>query len=118
MAALQAMEAGEVASCHDASEGGLAVSVAEMLFNTGYGAQLDFDLTSELLFSETPGRLVVTVTPDHQQAFEDRLGEAAQFIGTVTAEPTLELTTTNGQASLEVARLQHEWEEALPCRMK
>lgn len=118
MAVLQAMEAGEVASCHDASEGGLAVSVAEMLFNTGYGAQLDFDLTSELLFSETPGRLVVTVTPDHQQAFEDRLGEAAQFVGTVTAEPTLELTTTNGQASLEVARLQHEWEEALPCRMK
>ena len=34
------------------------------------------------LFSETPGRFVVTIAPDHKRAFEQALGAEAQLLGT------------------------------------
>ena len=37
----QAIDAGLVRACHDLSEGGLAVAVAEMAFAGGFGAKID-----------------------------------------------------------------------------
>ena len=59
--------AGLVRSCHDLSEGGLAVAVAEMAFAGGVGADLtelaDADALPDevLLFSESTTRFVVEV---------------------------------------------------------
>jgi phosphoribosylformylglycinamidine (FGAM) synthase-like enzyme len=59
-----AMQAGLIVSCHDVSEGGLAIALAEMCIAGRLGASIS-DLPHEdlvtALFSESAGRLVVEV---------------------------------------------------------
>ncbi|KKO00618.1 hypothetical protein LCGC14_0123910 [marine sediment metagenome] len=74
----QAIEAGAVRSCHDLSEGGLAVAAAEMAFSGGLGVDLDLAAMPDgepglppaaLLFAEYAGRFLVEVTPEQHDAF-------------------------------------------------
>jgi phosphoribosylformylglycinamidine synthase len=71
----QAMQRGLVRSCHDLSEGGLAVAVAEMAFAGSIGADLSARVVQDALgdavrlFSESPSRFVVEVKPEHADAF-------------------------------------------------
>ncbi|MBD5069493.1 MAG: phosphoribosylformylglycinamidine synthase subunit PurL [Lactobacillus sp.] len=115
---LTTMQTGLVQSSHDASEGGLGVCLAETLFGSGLGASVELDLTKELLFSETAGRFVVSVSPKDQVAFETALGEFATKIGEVTATENLAVTLTDENFSVPVATAQKLWEEAIPCLMK
>lgn len=116
---LHAMENGHVASCHDLSEGGLGVALAETLFATDRGLELNLrHLTSAQLFSETPGRFVVTVRPDHVAAFEQGLGDAAHRVGEVTNTHWLEAHLADSELNLNIDELQQIWEEAIPCQMK
>ncbi len=95
-----AMREGHVTSAHDLSEGGLAVTVAEMAFAGELGAEIDLrelptetdhatdancDADALRLFSESCTRLVLEVAPDHVEAFERALaGHHFARIGTVT----------------------------------
>ncbi|MGN1280105.1 MAG: phosphoribosylformylglycinamidine synthase subunit PurL [Limosilactobacillus sp.] len=116
---LHTMENGHVASCHDLSEGGLGVALAETLFSTDRGMNLNLrHLTCAQLFSETPGRFVVTVPSDHAAAFEQDLGDAARFVGEVTNTHWLEAHLKDSELNLNVDELQKIWEEAIPCQMK
>lgn len=68
----RAIRAGVVAACHDLSEGGLAVAIAEMAFAGGIG--VDIRLPGKLradqqLFSESNSRFLVEVRPDDMQRF-------------------------------------------------
>jgi phosphoribosylformylglycinamidine synthase subunit PurSL len=90
----RAVRAGAVASLHDVSDGGLAVSLFESAFGGRLGVAVDFPaggLTPvELLFSETPSRLVATVRPDARGRFESSLaGLPFARVGVVLAEPRL-----------------------------
>jgi phosphoribosylformylglycinamidine synthase II len=88
----EANEQGCIQSCHDLSDGGLAVAVAESCFSRDtMGADLDLGgyLPNELplhtlLFSESHSRFVVTVAPEDVWAFESILEERATRIGVVT----------------------------------
>jgi len=69
----RAISRGLVRSCHDLSEGGLIVGLAEMALAGGLGAQVRLaDVPREnvavddfvLLFSESPTRFLLEVTPD------------------------------------------------------
>lgn len=116
---LHAMTNGHVASCHDLSEGGLGVALAETLFKTDLGMNLNLrELTSAQLFSETPGRFVVTVSPEHVAAFAQDLGDDAHDIGTVTNTHWLEAHLKDNEINQNVTELQRIWEEAIPCQMK
>ena len=115
---LQAMETGLVKSSHDLSEGGLGVALAETAFKTDLGLDLNLALTKAQLFSETAGRLVVTVAKEKQAAFEELLGQAASLVGQVTAEHKLVAKLSDGQLQLDLAEGQKIWEEAIPCLMK
>ncbi len=97
----RAMRAGLIASCHDCSEGGLAVTLAEMALAGRIGAEIDLedvpasaDLTpTQRLFSESLSRFVVEVTPENMSAFEalfadDTFGQ----IGMTTVAATLNVT--------------------------
>ena len=69
---------GLVESCHDISEGGLAVAVCEMLFGGDLGVELDISplgmLRSDFkLFSESNTRWLVEVRPEGQSEFEEIL---------------------------------------------
>jgi len=93
-----AIARGLVRSCHDCSDGGLGVALAETAFAGGLGMKLELErvpnegVTREdfLVFSESQSRFVVTVDPRHQRSFETTLSDVPHAsIGTVTAEPRL-----------------------------
>ena len=74
----RAIAQGLVASCHDCSEGGLAVALAEMAFAGGLGIEADLRALPKTndcgradaqLFSESNCRFVVEVEPDKFDAF-------------------------------------------------
>ena len=96
-----AQQQGLIASCHDLSDGGLAVALAETAFAGGFGVDVclgRLDAPSGLsaavlLFSESASRLLVTVRPEHQAAFDALFtGQSCRCIGTVTANGDLRIT--------------------------
>lgn len=69
----KAIQSGLLKSCHDLSEGGLAVAAAEMAFAGGFGVELDLAALADsstindpavLLFSESTTRFLVETTPE------------------------------------------------------
>ena len=103
----QALKAKRLASVHDCSDGGLAVTLAESAFGGGLGAKLQLApllgtsglSPAELLFSESASRLLVTVAPQHQPAFEALFaGTPCYPLGLVTQEP--QLVALNGPTTL------------------
>ncbi|WP_285905687.1 AIR synthase-related protein [Pseudodesulfovibrio pelocollis] len=86
-----AMQAGLVSACHDCSDGGLGVTLAEMCIGGRLGARIDLaavpaceamDATG-LLYAESASRLVVSVPPAHAAAFEARF--AGQWFARIGA---------------------------------
>ena len=77
-ALFEAIQKELVASCHDCSDGGLAVALAETAFAGALGVTIDLskcpaegiDNDTELLFSESPSRFIVTIPPEHASSFE------------------------------------------------
>jgi len=72
-----AMEEGLVASAHDISDGGLAACFAESALGGNLGAELDLARISAttknekaLLFSESPGRFIISVKPEDVEKFD------------------------------------------------
>lgn len=99
-----------VQACHDVSEGGLAVALAELCIAGRLGVAVDRlpheDLTTAL-FAESTGRFVVEVLPSDVEAFEARVGPVHR-LGTVTAEPVLRLP---GVEPLPIDRLVAAFQE-------
>ena len=99
-----AINAGLVTACHDLSDGGLAVALAEMAVGGRLGARCDIAAVpapshggamtpTELLYSESASRLLVTVKPENAAAFEARFaGSACACIGEVTSDATFTVT--------------------------
>jgi phosphoribosylformylglycinamidine (FGAM) synthase-like enzyme len=101
----QAIRRGLVQSCHDVSEGGLAVAIAEMCIASGLGATIDslpHDEITTALFSESAGRLVVEVAETDADALVGLAG-GGRRIGVVTADPILDIA---GVATIPVDRLR------------
>lgn len=116
---LKAEQSGLVASAHDLSEGGLAVAAAETVFKTELGLNADFRaLDKKQFFSETPGRMLVSVAPENAAAFEEIMQDDAMPAGEVVATQWLEIHLADAELNLPVAQMQKLWEEALPCAMK
>jgi phosphoribosylformylglycinamidine synthase len=81
-----------IASALPVTLGGLGVALAKKCIAGGLG--MDLRLLSVLpldkyLFSETTGRVVITVDPKHKQDIEFLFGDDAHFLGTVTDKPVL-----------------------------
>ncbi len=110
-----AIQAGIIQSAHDLSEGGLAVALTECLVDGEFGANIELgeDLVSEL-FSESQSRFLLSVRPEHKEAFE-RLVEAT-LLGKVSNEPVLRISDPRGEVlSLELEQLVQAWKGAIPC---
>ncbi len=94
-------------SCHDVSDGGLAVALAESAFAGGFGAETDIGkvpLTSPMredfiLFSETPGRFILTVDEKDKEQFESLMkGVPFALLGNV--RDSANLVVKNGDRVL------------------
>lgn len=118
---LAAIQAGLVASAHDASEGGLGVALAESVFGgteQGLGVDVTIDFPAHWLFSETQSRYVISVKPENVAAFTQLFGEEANQVGVVTLDSTFKIHAVDGEIEASVAALKELWEDAIPCLLK
>jgi phosphoribosylformylglycinamidine synthase II len=121
---VKAIDSGWVKTCHDISEGGLAIAAAEMAFSGGCGVNLWLknvarprNLTRDdfILFSESNSRFLVEVDKKHEKDFEDLMQEASAFIGEVKKEPTFSVYSTNNKLLIEtdLLKLRTAWKTTL-----
>ena len=108
-----------IESCHDLSDGGLAVAVCESAIGTEFGAELDVtefgDLSlNAILFSESHSRFVVSINPEKKDRFEDIFGSDAVFIGKVNLNKKLIVNQSEEKLiELEIEKLQEAWDKGL-----
>lgn len=115
---LRAIQSGLVQSCHDLSEGGLAIAIAEAAFPNEYGVKIVVDFPCSYLFSETQSRFLFSVAPEKKEEFERVLENKAVFLGKVTDNQILHMQATDGQIYAETGTCKKLWEEAITCLMK
>jgi len=119
----EAIAGGLAVSCHDCSEGGLAVALAEMAFAGGLGIEADLRglprskecvRVDSQLFSESNSRYIVEVEPDKYDAFAKlMLNLPFGQIGKVTEEKKLIIKSQNGKNVIEsdIESLKDAWQK-------
>jgi phosphoribosylformylglycinamidine synthase len=119
-AVYQAIQKELVASAHGVYRGGLGVHLAFIAMGGNLGLDIDLGKTpastalrdDALLFSESAGRLIVTIAPENQAEFE-KICENIPFacVGTVTETPILHIQGRSKKEllSLPVADLKAAW---------
>jgi phosphoribosylformylglycinamidine synthase len=133
-----AIKSGLVRACHDLSEGGLAVAVAEMAVASGLGASIELadvprdasivgDDHTALLFSESPSRFLLEVRSDRLEELERLLSDVPHAtIGVVTSsrpEPGTDAVSVlilvrNGKEILKasIEELKSAWQSTFKAR--
>ena len=118
-----AIAQGLLVSCHDCSEGGLAVALAEMAFAGGLGIEADLrglprskdcTRTDAQLFSESNSRYIVEIEPEKFDAFAKiMLNLPFGQIGKVTQDKTLIIKAQDGQRVIEsdIDSLKQAWQK-------
>ena len=97
---------GLVRSCHDVSEGGLAVALAEMCIAGRLGVTVTALPGSDLataLFSESQARFVIEVRPRDLERLTELFGEEALVLGFVTDDDELALPGVRALGVSELA---------------
>jgi phosphoribosylformylglycinamidine synthase II len=120
-----ATEKGLVKACHDLSEGGLGVAIAEMAFAGRLGATIklkqvplgeSIDRDDFILFSESNSRFLVEVAPGDKDEFEKTMGKSIfSCIGEVTSSETLEIygLKDDNVLTVPIDRLKEAWQKPL-----
>jgi phosphoribosylformylglycinamidine synthase len=97
----QSIQLGLITACHDLSDGGLAVAAAEMAIGGRLGADIEISAVpvaatnggislTEILYSESASRLLVTVSSEKAVNFEALFkGQHCARVGRVHSRPTL-----------------------------
>jgi phosphoribosylformylglycinamidine synthase len=118
-----AISGGLAVSCHDCSEGGLAVALAEMAFAGGLGIEADLrglprsadcTRTDAQLFSESNSRYIIEVGPGNYGAFAKMmLNLPFGQIGKVTEQKMLVIKAENGKAviNINIDTLKQAWQK-------
>ncbi len=119
---LSAIEQQLIASCHDVSEGGLAVCLSEMIIGGDLGAAVDVseiapDLRTDFkLFSESNTRWVVEVNKEKQQDFEKTLkreNTSFQLIGETKGKKLVIQNDEKTVIDLAIDVLRYQWKSPL-----
>jgi phosphoribosylformylglycinamidine synthase subunit PurL len=126
-ALLEAIRAGDVKSAHDASDGGLAVALAESaMMNRDSIVGMDVDLTPwkeiprrALLYGEAQGRVIVSTTsPDRVIERARSRGVPARVIGRVGMQHGyFRIRVGDEIIETPIARLAEAYHEAIPRLM-
>jgi phosphoribosylformylglycinamidine synthase len=121
----QAMKNGYLQSCHDCSEGGMLVALAESALGGGMGVRADLDKQvetiknyggslAELFFHEAPGRFIVSVAEENLQKFLQHFSELPCLpFGRVQSDPIIRIMRF-GLVVLDapLERIQSSWKGA------
>ena len=111
-------------SCHDLSDGGLAVALAESAFAGGHGMAIDLTAMGgneplrddELLFSESAGRFLVTVRKQDRQDFQTLCGDLDLYwLGEVTDDRDFRISGSGGKlrVTTDIDTLKQAWQAPL-----
>ena len=122
-----AVNKGLVRSAKALTRGGLGVAAAFACFGSGLGLELDLAKVpgpagldpARLLFSESCGRLLVTVSPEDKEAFEQAMaGHELGCLGWVIKDPVLIFNAYDEDSHMSepimktpVAELKAAWEK-------
>ncbi|MEA2064244.1 MAG: AIR synthase-related protein, partial [Gemmatimonadota bacterium] len=123
----QAINGTLVASCHDLSDGGLGVALAESALAGDLGMEVDLSLVpgadnfehdDRLFFSESQGRFAITVQPEKSDRFEKIMAQVpCARVGVVTSEPVFAVRSRQpdrpGLVNLSVELLRKAWQNTL-----
>jgi phosphoribosylformylglycinamidine synthase len=120
----RAIQEGLVRSCHDCSDGGLGVALAETSFAGCLGMEIDLrkvprsavDRNDFLLFSESQSRFIVTIAPEKKGGFEALFsGSVFGEIGLVTANGTFRVIGLQGTPVItaNIFDLKEAWQKPL-----
>jgi phosphoribosylformylglycinamidine synthase subunit PurSL len=118
----KAMTKGLIASAHTVSRGGLGVHLALVAMGGGLGMELDLGSVpvagplpdSAILYSESAGRVIVTVDPAKKQAFEEHFpGMKIGCIGRIAESALFRVTGRGGDLLMEesVHELKEWWKK-------
>ncbi len=116
---------GLIKSAHDSAEGGLAVAIAESCIGGNLGATIELisaeNCLDYALFAEGGARIVVSVAPEKQQAWETCLNESLkgywECIGTVEGNTLTIAVQNHSVITVTVAEMTESWGEAIERRM-
>ncbi|MFC1982097.1 phosphoribosylformylglycinamidine synthase subunit PurL [Chloroflexota bacterium] len=120
-----ATEKGLVKACHDCSEGGIGVAVAEMAFAGGLGGTIQLrdvplgesvDRDDFILFSESNSRFLIEVALESKDGFEKIMnGTGFAAIGQVTGSEALEIYGLDGRrvVAASLSELKEAWQRPL-----
>ncbi len=120
-----ATEKGLVRACHDCSDGGIGVAIAEMAFAGGLGATIDLkkvplgepiDRDDFILFSESNSRFLVEVAPESKEEFEEIMdGVGVSNIGQVADGEVLEIYGLDGSriVNRSISELKEAWQKPI-----
>jgi phosphoribosylformylglycinamidine synthase subunit PurSL len=119
-----AIDAGLVASCHDCSDGGLGVALAETAFAGDLGMDVDLlrvpaerlNRDAQVLFSESASRFVATVAPEDEKAFRQAMeGIACESVGKVRSDDLFLVSGLKGGRVIDtiVGALKDSWQYPL-----
>ena len=107
-----------IASCHDISDGGMAVTLVESAFGNDFG--IDVELNSDghglkvVLFSESHSRFIISIAPENRNNFEAIMGKDCEFLGEVTAAKRMILRWKNeAVVDIGMEKLLNAWRSGL-----
>jgi phosphoribosylformylglycinamidine synthase len=116
---LSAIDKGIVRSCHDCSDGGFAVAIAEMCIAGNVGADIDLSKIKgkEMvkLYSESNTRWIVEIAKKDEAAFKKIFGRKASCIGKTGGT---RLKMKDASISLTISEMKTAWKEPLEKAMK
>lgn len=120
-----AIKKNTVLSCHDCSEGGIGVCIAEMAFAGGIGADISLKAVPQgekikrndhLLFSESNSRFIVEVPKSKRGEFENIMkGQAIGLIGQTRNSNMLRVEGLKGDIIVQaiLSELKETWQKPL-----
>ncbi|MBD3321944.1 MAG: phosphoribosylformylglycinamidine synthase, partial [Chitinivibrionales bacterium] len=109
-----AISKGLVRACHDISDGGLGVALAEMCFSGEFGASIELaeipqqgcTTDTELVFSESPARLLLEIPQECAETFEGLTrGLPCAQIGTVQKGDMITIKGSTGDQFCAFSRI-------------
>jgi phosphoribosylformylglycinamidine synthase len=104
-----------ITAVHDCSSGGLGIAIAEMAISGGIGAVIDTSKvpkennemnTSEILFSESNARFVITVKSEDAEELMNKINAPAEIIGEVIGN---KLTIDENIVDLSIEELKESY---------
>ncbi len=116
---------GWIKSAHDSAEGGLAIAIAESCIGGNLGATVELisaeNCLDYALFAEGGARIIASVAPENQQAWETYLNGNLkgywECIGTVEGNALTIAVQNRSVITATVAEMTESWGEAIDRRM-